>query len=165
MVEGIMQKWWTLGAALGLAYWFFGNLYEAVVFSPNWVVDTPAQMTRLNEFFVHTGPTLYFLPLTMLAIVLVWVLMLVNKRAAVRRDYRRAGLAALLLAALNAVIVATVVTKLFGTEFRTDPDRMRALAWQWNVLNGLRMALTATTAVFVFNAFRKLDRGDARGAE
>jgi branched-subunit amino acid ABC-type transport system permease component len=165
MVEGIMQKWWTLGAALGLAYWFFGNLYEAVVFSPNWVVDTPAQMTRLNEFFVHTGPTLYFLPLTMLAVVLVWILMLVNKRAAVRRDYRRAGLAALLLAALNAVIVATVVTKLFGTEFLADPDRMRALAWQWNVLNGLRMALTATTAVFVFNAFRKLDRGDARGAE
>src|SRR5690349_24243115 len=42
------QKWLTLVAVLGLAYWFFGNLYEAIVFSPNWVTDTPAQMTRLN---------------------------------------------------------------------------------------------------------------------
>src|SRR5690242_9538153 len=52
--RGRMQKWWTFAAVLGLAYWFFGNLYEAVVFSPNWVVDSAAQIDRLNAFFVNT---------------------------------------------------------------------------------------------------------------
>lgn len=146
------QKWWTLGAVLGLAYWFFGNLYEAIVFSPNWVVDTPAQMARLDEFFVNTGPTLYFVPLTMVTCVLVWVLLLVNREPSVRRDYRRAGVAALVLTVLNAVIVTTVVTKLFSV------DGDRTLAWTWNGLNVVRMVLTATTATFLFNAFRRLDR-------
>jgi hypothetical protein len=146
-----MQKWWTFVAVLGMAYWFFGNLYEAVVFSPNWVVDSAAQITRLNEFFVNTGPTLYFLPLTALATVLVWVLLAVNKRRDVRSDYRRAAVFAVLLTAVNAIIVGAVVTKLF------DHGTTR-LAWEWNILNGVRMALTATTAWFAFSAFRKLDR-------
>jgi len=32
-----LQRRLTLTAVIGLAYWLFGNLYEAVVFSPNWV--------------------------------------------------------------------------------------------------------------------------------
>lgn len=52
-------QWWvTLGALLGYLHWFFGNLYEAVVFSPNWVLNSPAQMERLHGFFVATSPTL-----------------------------------------------------------------------------------------------------------
>jgi hypothetical protein len=35
---------------------------------------------------------------------------------------------------------------------------LNAAAWQWNVLNVFRMALTAVTASYLFNAFRKLDR-------
>lgn len=150
--NGMAQKWWTLVAVLGLAWWFFGNLYEAVVFSPNWVVDTPAKMARLHEFFTHTGPTLYFVPVTMLATLLVWLLMFANRNAAVRADYRRAGLAALVLTCVNVAIVTTVVTKLFGSA----PDA--AVAWQWNVLNVVRMGLTAVTASFLFSAFRRLDR-------
>jgi hypothetical protein len=146
-----MQKWWTFAAVLGLAYWFFGNLYEAVVFSPNWVVDSAAQIDRLNAFFVNTGPTLYFVPLTVLATILVWVLLALNKRGDVRSDYRRASLFAVLLTAVNIATVSLVVTKLFAAG-------TARLAWEWNVLNGVRMALTATTAWFVFSAFRKLDR-------
>ncbi|RZU53119.1 hypothetical protein EV385_5005 [Krasilnikovia cinnamomea] len=152
------QKWLTLVAVLGLAYWFFGNLYEAIVFSPNWVVDTPAQMTRLHGFFVNTGPTLYFVPLTFLAALLTWLLLALNRDPALRADYRRASLVAVVLMGLNAFIVATVVSKLFGAGYPADPERLSAYAWRWNVLNVLRMMLTATAAVILFNAFRKLDR-------
>ena len=65
------RKWWTLVAVIGYASWFFGNLYEAVVYSPNWVTDSAAQMARLNLFLVNTNPTLYFLPPTILATILV----------------------------------------------------------------------------------------------
>lgn len=152
------QKRLTLVALLGLAHWFFGNLYEAVVFSPNWVVDSVTQMRRLHEFFVNTSPTLYFVPLTQAATVLVWVLLAINRDRELKPDYRRASLFALASTALNAFIVATVITKLFGADYLSHADELTSYCWRWNILNVLRMTLVATTAVYVFNAYRKLDR-------
>ncbi len=153
-----MQKWLTLTAVIGMAYWLFGNLYEAIVFSPNWIEDSPAQFARLHGFFGNTSPTLYFVPLTQLATILVWVLWRRNRHDEARRDYRRAGVAALLLTALTVYIVAMLIPVMFGDDYLADPDRLHATAWQWNALNVLRMILTATTAWYLFSAFRKLDR-------
>ncbi|MGJ6966753.1 hypothetical protein ACSDR0_33050 [Streptosporangium sp. G11] len=153
-----LQRRLTLTAVIGLAYWLFGNLYEAVVFSPNWVGDSPAQFARLDGFFAVTGPTLYFVPLTMLALVLVWALWWRNENDALAADYRRAGITALVLAALTAYIVAAVIPRMFGADAFAHPENLNAAAWQWNILNVLRMILTATTAYFTFNAFRKLGR-------
>jgi len=152
------QRRLTLVALIGLLYWLFGNLYEAVVFSPNWVRDSPAQFTRLHEFFATTGPTLYFVPVTQIALVLVWVLWWRNRDAETARDHRRAGQAAVVLAVLTAYIVAAVIPDMFGTDALAQPDGLHSAAWQWNVLNVFRMVLTATTAYHLFSAFRKLDR-------
>jgi hypothetical protein len=154
----LRQKRLTLLAVFGLAHWFFGNLYEAFVFSPNWVVDSAAQMKRLNEFLVNTSPTLYFVPLTQLATVLVWVLWAFNRDEEVKVDYQRAGLWSLLLTVLNVFIVVTVITKLFAIDYLSHADELASYCWRWNTLKLFRMALTATTAAYLFNAFRKLDR-------
>jgi hypothetical protein len=66
-----IQRRITLIAMPGLLHWFFGNFYEVIVISPNWVVDSPIQMKRHNEFFVNTSPTIYFVPLTQIAPILV----------------------------------------------------------------------------------------------
>jgi hypothetical protein len=152
------QQGLTLTALIGMAYWLFGNLYEAVVFSPNWVRDSPAQFTRLHEFFSATGPTLYFVPVTQIALVLVWVLWWRNRDGELARDYRRAGQAAVVLAVLTVYIVAAVLPRMFGTDALAHPDGLHSAAWQWNILNVFRMLLTATTACSLFGAFRKLDR-------
>jgi hypothetical protein len=152
-----VQWWWTVAALLAMAHWFFGNLYEAVVFSPNWVVDSSAQMRRLEEFFVRTGPTAYFVPLTVLAPIPVWILLATNKVAAARADYRRASLFALLAAVLNALIVATVVTGLFDPDNLGDPAKLQHLAWRWNILNVCRMAFTGATGVFLFTVLSKVE--------
>lgn len=154
----MVQKRLTLAAVLGMAYWFFGNLYEAVVFSPNWVRDSPAQFGRLHEFFANTGPTLYFVPLTQFTILLVWLLWWRNRDGEVRREYRRAGIASLALTALTVYIVMAVVPRMFADGALLQPERLNAAAWQWNVLNVFRIALTATTAWYLFGAFRILDR-------
>lgn len=141
-----------------MAAWFFGNLYEAVVFSPNWIEDSPAQFSRLDAFFTNTGPTLYFVPLSPLALVLVWALWWRNHDDDLRSDYRRAGLAALLLAALTAGIVSVVIPRMFGAQALADPARLLPAAWWWNALNVARMILTAVTGWYLFQAFRTLDR-------
>jgi hypothetical protein len=152
------QRTLTLVTVVGLAYWLFGNVYEAVVFSPNWVVDAPAQLTRLNEFFVTTSPTLYFVPLALAALALVFALPRLNPVPELAPRYRRAALVAGLEVALNAVIIPFVITKMIGPGYREHLADATALAWWWNGLNLVRIALTATMVALLFSAFRTLDR-------
>ena len=152
------QRVLTLTTVVGLAYWLFGNLYEAVVLSPNWVVDSPAQLTRLNEFFVVTSPTLYFVPLALAALALVFVAAWLNPVAELAPLYRRARLLAVLEVALNAVIIPFVITKMIGPGYREHLADATALAWWWNGLNLVRIALAAAMASYLFSAFRILDR-------
>jgi hypothetical protein len=152
------QKKLTLISIIGLAYWFFGNLYETIVISPNWVVDSPAQLKRLNEFFVTTSPTIYFVPITQLATILVWFLFWKNKVDSVKTELRNASILAVLATILNALIVSTIVLKLFAPDFEKYGDYLTTLTWRWNVLNCFRMILVATTIYYLFNAYRKLDK-------
>jgi hypothetical protein len=161
-VRSSLQLKLTLTAVLGMAYWLFGNLYEAVVFSPNWVRDSPAQFTRLDGFFIVTTATVYFVPLTMVALALVWVLWWRNRDSDLVRDHRRAGITAIALAALNAYIVSMVLPKMFGADALAHPGNLNAAAWQWNILNVLRVLLTATTAYYLFSGLQKAGPPDRR---
>jgi hypothetical protein len=66
----------------------------------------------------------------------------------------------LVAAALNAFIVVTLAIPLFSPEYRSHSDaELHALCARWNVLNVLRMALTAATTFWAFRAYRILDQG------
>jgi len=152
----------ALIAVLALLHWFFGNLYEAIVISPNWVVQSGAQLDRLHEFFVRTTPTAYFVPLSLVAPVLVWIAHFLNRNPTAARDFRRASVAALGLSVLNVYIVSNIVMVIFGPDYRTHSDaELHDLCALWNVLNAIRMALTAAAACWVFAAYRKLERAAA----
>ena len=148
----------TLLATAGLAAWFFGNLYEAVVFSPNWVVDNPDQLLDLNRFFRRTSPTWYVVPL-LASLGLIWALQATNRESGLAAGHRRAGLLAAAAFGLNLYIVTTIIPVLFGPDvaLRTA-DELTAAAWRWNVLNVARMGLVAAAGWQVFTLYRMLDR-------
>ena len=152
------QRRLAVVALAGLAWWFFGNLYEAIVFSPNWVVDSTAQFVRLEEFFVRTGPTLYFVPVTQLATVLVWVLFAVARDPAARRALGWASLAGRAAPPVNVVVVTTVVPVIFGADVASRAPLLAEYAGRWNVLNAVRLVLTWLTLAATFAAYRALDR-------
>jgi hypothetical protein len=154
----LFQRRLTLFAIIGLSYWFFGNLYEAIVIAPNWVVNSPVQMKRLNEFFVTTSPTIYFVPLTQIATVFVWLLLWKSKVNSIKTELKYASIFAVLVTILNAVIVSTIVLKLFGPDYEKYGEYLTTLTWRWNILNCFRMVLVALTICFLFNAYRKLDK-------
>ncbi len=52
----------VLFVVFGLALWFFGNLYEAVVIAPNLVVDTATKITYWRGFFSLTNPVYFYIP-------------------------------------------------------------------------------------------------------
>jgi hypothetical protein len=135
---------------VGLSWWFFGNLYEAIVISPNWIVDSPAQLTRLHGFFVNTDPTLYFVPITLLAVLLLWCTLIIGRRTLPRRTVIWSAVMSTTLIGLTVFIVSVLVTALFGPGYLEHGDALSTYAWWWNIANVLRMALTATTIVLVW---------------
>ena len=153
-----VEKKLLMASALGLSYWFFGNLYEAIVFSPNWVVESPEQIRRLNEFFVRTSPTLYFVPLTQLATILVWIIHWKNKDRLIKKELKLASLFAIFATLINIIIVSTTAIKLFETDYAKYGSYLATLTWRWNILNLFRMVTTGVTIYFLFQSYRKLDR-------
>jgi len=147
------------GGAAGDAYWLFGNLYEEVVIGPNWLVNSRDQLQRLHGFFVRTGPATYFVPISFLAPLLVWLAHALLRRTPAARQLRRASLFALLATMVNAIIVTSIVTRLFGDGYAGLSDTtVHALCLRWNILNAVRMMFTGTTACWLFATFRRLDR-------
>ena len=152
------RKNWTLFAIIGFAYWFFGNLYEAIVFGPNWIIENPDQLKLLNDFFINSSPTLYFVPMTLIAAITVWVLTFTNKVAVVKRDYRMASIFAFIVTALTSFIVGFVLSKMFGPSFYENPAEGSYYGDLWNKLNAVRLVLEIVTLYYLFNAYRKLDK-------
>lgn len=139
-----------LVALVALAWWLFGNLYEAIVISPNWVIDTPAQLQRLNEFFQRTSPTTYFVPMSQLALLALWTGLILGRARLPRREAVAVGVLSVALAGLTAVIVSVLIPALFGPDFRTRGEELTDYAWWWNLANGVRMALTAGCLALVW---------------
>ena len=154
----------VLFALVGMAWWLFGNLYEAFVISPNWVEGSRAQLERLNGFFVHTTPTHYFVPMAFVAPASTWLAWALRRRAPEGGALRRASLFALLASSVNALIVGTIIGRLFGDGFRAESEEaLHALCVRWNTLNALRMAMTFGASFWLFEAFRRLDRARDEG--
>lgn len=152
------QKNWTLFSIFGMAYWFFGNLYEAIVFGPNWAVDDPKILEHLNAFFVKSSPTLYFIPMTLLAAISIWVLTFTNKINAVKRDYRIASVLALIITVMTSLIVGLILSNMFGAAFYDHPEKGSLYGRLWNMLNAVRLVLEGATIYYLFNSYRKLDK-------
>lgn len=152
------QKNWTLFAIFGIAYWFFGNLYEAIVFGPNWSIEDPNQLKLLNDFFVNSSPTFYFIPMTFITAVVVWVLTFSNKEVSVKREYKIASILALVITLLTSFIVGFVLSKMFGSGLLENPSAGAYYGRIWNILNIPRLILEVATLYYLLNVYRKLDK-------
>ncbi len=152
------QKKLTLFSIFGISYWFFGNLYEAIVFGPNWIIEDPEHLKHLNAFFVNSSPTAYFIPMTLIAAFSIWVITFLNKVEVVKREYRMASILALIVTVLTSLIVGFVLSKMFGPGFYENPSAGSFYGKIWNILNAFRLFLEIATIYYLFNSYRKLDK-------
>ncbi len=155
------QKNWTLFAIFGMAYWFFGNLYEAIVFGPNWMIDDARQLDHLNAFFQHSTPTVYFVPMTLLAAIAIWLVTYFNKIESLKGFYRKASILVLVITIMTSLIVAFVLSQMFGEGYYANMEAGSFYGKVWNILNAIRLVLEGFTIYYLFNAYRQLDKMDA----
>ncbi|OHU70594.1 hypothetical protein BKG86_12445 [Mycobacteroides chelonae] len=141
----------------GIAMWFFGNLYEAVVIGPNIAGDTKEQLRAFQQFTVVTNPVYYYIPLTQIAAVtlIVWFVR-TPWRAPEKRSLFIASAAEIAAVALSIYIIVKLNMTLFFGSLGETPDELHRLALQWNLLNLIRVGVTALALVFALGALTKV---------
>ncbi|MGV0582770.1 anthrone oxygenase family protein [Mycobacteroides chelonae] len=141
----------------GIAMWFFGNLYEAVLIGPNIAGDTKEQLRAFQQFTVVTNPVYYYIPLTQIAAVtlIVWFVR-TSWRAPEKRSLFIASAAEIAAVALSIYIIVKLNMTLFFGSLGETPDELHRLALQWNLLNLVRVGVTALALVFALGALTKV---------
>jgi hypothetical protein len=147
-------------ALIGIAQWFFGNLYEAVVTAPNWRVAFTYELLTGQSQFDAGSPVRYYVPVTQLAIVLLWVASALTWRAVPisRRWLGIASIAGALALVLTIYIVTQLNLRLFFGGTALDVAQATPLMQQWQALNYLRVLLVGTTLLATAAALRLIYR-------
>ncbi|WP_084962921.1 hypothetical protein [Thermoactinospora rubra] len=127
-----------------IAWWGFGNLYEAIVVMP-WMWRLPPG--SLPGEFEPGSPVLYFLPAGLALLALAWTLVIRVRRdpGSSRRGVQSTAVLITIAAAGTGILVHAV-----NPTFR-DPaaalSDVRTAIVLWEIGNAVRLALAAAAAI------------------
>ncbi|SDM74905.1 hypothetical protein [Allokutzneria albata] len=157
MVEiEVLRRTRPLSVALTalLAMWFFGNLYEQIVWNPRLLAD-PRPGSLVGEF-APGSPVFYYLPWAPIMFV-VAVVLRVRFGGAVPPGVRRAwnlGLGALAVGLAIKVVLVTRVNPVFR-DVAATPVQVHDSAVFWAFANAV-VVLAVAAALYCFTAWRKV---------
>jgi hypothetical protein len=144
-MQRIRRAGLSTAAELGLAHWFFGNLYEEVVRMPARIADQPSPGGPLAP----GSPVRYYIPAA--PVTLAATLACVADGWRRRADRPALAAAALLTAAgtaLTAHLVRAVNLRLLDDARRpADPAERQRLVEHWHRVNRIRLVAVAGAAV------------------
>jgi hypothetical protein len=149
-----------LFALLGIALWFFGNLYEGIVITPNLLIDPTRKIYYWREFFRITNPIFFYIPLAPAAILSSFVLYFKTpkEKIVLKRYLRYATFFLSIALAVGVFIISQINLKLFYGHIVKNSTEIYRLSVLWNLLNILRVILLAFTIYYVFNAYIFIQR-------
>ncbi len=152
----------TLFALGSHAMWFFGNLYEELIFVPNGLVASPARFQAFNEFFALAKPYVFYVPFTQLGAIATLVAWWLGRRSAAARPIRNAAISSWIGVLLTVWVVLTINMRLWLGDVSAMPaDVVHALTVRWGVLNLVRLAAVGVATVALLRAYGR----SARAAE
>jgi hypothetical protein len=139
----------------GLALWFFGNLYEAIVIAPNMLKDSARKMRDWQDFFDVTNPVYFYIPVAPAALFTLVYLFLRTKNDdhVLKRFLKISAFSGILAFVLGIYIITRVNFKLFFGDLEKYSADAYQLAVLWNVLNIVRLFLAGVSVMYVFKAY------------
>jgi hypothetical protein len=139
----------------GIAMWFFGNLYEAIVIAPNMLQNAIQRLHAWQDFFVCTNPVFFYVPIPQLATVTLVVLYFKAPRQNVyiKKQLKLALIFQIAALMLSVYIIAQLNLKLFFGDLEKYADEIPSKAILWNILNAMRVVLVGAALSFVFKAY------------
>jgi hypothetical protein len=140
-------------ARLGLAHWFFGNLYEEVVRMPARIAEQPVTGGPLAA----GSPVRYYLPAAPVTVATTLACVAAGwHRRADRPALAAAGLLTATGAALTGHLVRAVNLRLLdGSSRPADAAERKRLVQHWHRVNRIRLAIVAAAAVALHAGTRR----------
>jgi hypothetical protein len=149
-----------LFSLFGIALWFFGNLYEAVVIAPNMLKDSARKVQDWQDFFAVTNPVFFYIPIAPIAVVIMIVLFLKtgSEQPILKGHLKLATLFGVPAFALGMYMITQINLKLFFGEADKYAAEAHKLSVLWNILNAVRIALLSVTLYQMFRAYIETQR-------
>jgi hypothetical protein len=134
---------------IGFAHWFFSNLYEAVVFSPNilFASSKVAILENVRELFHISAPYYYFLPWSPVSILLVIILYIKIQSKGVsnlKKWVRAAMLLAIATGGLTFVIITKYNLSLWVGTRKLSEAEIKEMVIDSLILGNLRLVMVAS---------------------
>lgn len=135
---------------------FFGFVYEAIDFIPNYFGPAPIEaQIQWRSFHSLTNPAYYHLPPSVIAIGCIAIVWIYRHCLSVGqlRLLKIASVATILVNILTGIAVTQVNDKLFfGTQF-SNSEMVTNLALTWAILNLIRLSFAASCSVALMKMF------------
>jgi hypothetical protein len=144
-----------LFSLFGIAMWFFGNLYEAIVIGPNMLSDTAARMEHWQKFFAVTNPVFFYVPFPQLATIVLIILFFntSGQKTELKKSLKLANIFQIASIVLSVYMITQINLKLFFGDLEKYSDKLSSMALLWNILNAVRVVLVGFALTFVFKAY------------
>lgn len=137
---------WAAIARVGLAYWFFGNLYEAMVDVPRLLAD--ARLQRPPGLLGPGSPVRYYAPAAPLTLAATIAALIEGWCSHGDKRVITAGAASMTTAtAVTAYLARTVNRRLLRGDEPLSASERHELITSWHRANLVRLAAVATTSV------------------
>ncbi|WP_137812585.1 anthrone oxygenase family protein [Gandjariella thermophila] len=135
---------WVRVARLGLAHWFFGNAYEAVVDVPRLLAD--AQPRRAPRLLAAGSPVRYYAPVAPVTLAATAATLADGWRFGDRRRVATAGAAVVSAVGLTGYLVLTTNRRLLQSPEPLAEAERRVLVARWHRVNLVRLAALTVAA-------------------
>jgi hypothetical protein len=144
-----------LFSLFGIAMWFFGNLYEGIVITPNLLKDSIQKLHDWQDFFVISNPIFFYIPLAPLATFIIIFLYLRTSVAKLilKKHLKVATIFVLLAFALGIFIVTQINLNLFFGDLKKYTEIVYKISLLWNILNAVRITFLSITLYHTFKAY------------
>lgn len=143
---GRFRSLWTVVAQAGQAYWFFGNLYEAMVDMPQLLVD--ARPHRTPGLLASGSPVRYYAPAAPLTFAATVIALVDSWRSGGDRRVIVAATASTASAvALSGYLIRTVSARLLRTGELLNAAERRKLVRTWHRANLARLVALGVASV------------------
>lgn len=146
-----------MGVWLLTAHWFFGNLYEKVVLTPNILFGSIPEGIRLwNQLSWLTNPIYYFQPLNTVLLVFVWLVSRYSAKMGTAHQLadRRVAVGVTVAWVLTVLIVTQVNLKLYFLPLDADRLTIEETYYLGFVLGFLRLIAEGYALIYSIRAVR-----------
>lgn len=145
-----------LFALFGIVMWFFGNLYEGIVITPNLLSNPAERMQHWQHFFVITNPIFFYIPIAPIAILatVIQYFKTIREKIVLRKHMRYACVFLIFAFVVSIFIISQINLKLFyGNIEAMSPGTIYKLSILWNSLNIVRLLFLGLTIYHLFQAY------------